>query len=535
VQIDCRALERTLGLPVVPMVACRNQGIRELVSAVEQLLEKPAAFRPLRPAIRRDHQSVLEDVLRLTAGSVPAPYPPEWAALKLLEGDSEITELMRTRMAPADWEAVSAILMAHEDAVVAIAGGRYAWIGRVLRAAVGKPRAGQITLTEKLDRLAIHPVGGFLFLLGILGAAFGLTFCIGVPLQEALDVHVVQAVADWGQAALAGAPWWLRGLLVDGAWAGAGMVLTFAPLLAIFFAILGFLEDTGYMARAAYVTDRFMHVMGLHGKSFLPLCLSLGCNVPGVLCARIIDSPRSRTLTILLAPFTPCAARLAVLAVLAPVFFGSSAIWAAVGVLGINLALMIGIGYALHELVLGGEHTAFIMELPLYHWPNVRTIGLSVWQHLREFLVKAGTVIVAVSLLVWGFSYLPSGEFESGYLAFAGARLTPLGNWMGLDWRALVALMTSVVAKENTLASLSVLYQVNHSAAGLSESLSQVITPAAGLAFLSVQMTFIPCIATLAAIKQETHSWKWTLFSVGLMLAVSLAVGMLVYRIGRLF
>jgi ferrous iron transport protein B len=535
VQIDGRALERALGLPVVPMIASRNQGIRELIQAVEQVLDKPETFKPFRPAIRADHQSVLQEVRRLTAGSVPEPYPPDWAALKLLEGDCEITEKLRTRMDPAAWKALQDILMAHEDAVVAIAGGRYAWIRRVLRAAVSRPRTGQITLTEKLDRFAIHPIGGFFVLVGILGAAFGLTFSVGVPLQAALDLRVIQAAAGWAHAALAGAPWWLRGLLVDGVWAGAGRVLTFAPLLAIFFAVLGFLEDTGYMARAAYVTDRFMHVMGLHGKSFLPLCLSLGCNVPGVLCARIIDSPRSRTLTILLAPFAPCAAQLAVLAVLAPVFFGSSAVWAALAVLAVNVALLVGIGYALHELVLGGEHAPFIMELPLYHRPNARTIGLYVGQHLREFLVRAGTVIVAVSLLIWGLSYLPTGDIQTGYLTSIGGWLEPVGRWMGLDWRMVVALLTGVVAKENTLASLSVLYQVNASSAGLTGVLSAAVTPAAGLAFLLVQLTFIPCVATLAAIRQETRSWRWPLFSVGLMTLVSLAAGILVYRIGSLF
>ncbi|MFN2299555.1 MAG: ferrous iron transport protein B, partial [Anaerolineales bacterium] len=527
-EIDCRALEAALGLPVVPMTASRNQGTRELVRVIEQYLLRPEQFQPHRPSIRADHQSVLDDIRRQTAEYVPAPYPPDWAALKMLEGDAEITELLRKQLPPAVWESVHAVLLEHEDALVAIAGGRYTWIERVMRAAVTKPHTGQITLTEKLDRLAIHPVGGFLLLLAILGTAFGLTFSIGVPLQEALDVHVVQAAADWAHTALTGAPWWVSGLLVDGIWAGAGMVLTFAPLLALFFAVLGFLEDTGYMARAAYVTDRFMHIMGLHGKSFMPLCLGVGCNVPGVLCSRIIDSPRSRLLTILLTPLVPCAARLAVLAVLAPIFFGSAAVWATMAVLGLNLALLIGLGFALHKLVLGGEHTAFIMELPLYHLPNGRTIGLYVWQHLTEFLQKAGTVIVAVSTLVWGLSYFPTGRLQTGYLAAFGELLAPLGDWLGLDWRMLVALLTSIVAKENTLATLSVLYQIGDTGAGLMETLSRAVTPAAGLAFLAMQLTFIPCLATLAAIKQETRSWKWMFFSVGLMLLVSLAAGVLI-------
>ncbi|MBN2085724.1 MAG: ferrous iron transport protein B [Anaerolineales bacterium] len=534
-QIDSRALEEALGLPVIPMVASRNQGIRELVQTVERSLANPDSFKPHRPAIRSDHQSVWEEVHRLTAEFVPSPYPPGWVALKMLEGDKEITDMMRAQLPPAVWEAVNKILMAHEDAVVAIAGGRYAWIGRIIRAAVTKPRLGLITLTEKLDRVAIHPLGGLLVLVGILSAAFGLTFSIGVPLQEMLDLHVVQAGAEWARTALAGAPWWLRGLLVDGMWAGAGTVMTFTPVLAIFFAVLAMLEDTGYMARAAYVTDRFMHIMGLHGKSFMPLCLGLGCNVPGVLCSRIIDSPKSRLLTILLTPLTPCAARLAVLAFLAPVFFGASAVWVAMGVLGLNLLILIGVGYALHKLVLGGEHTAFIMELPLYHPPNGRTIGIYVWQHLQEFLLKAGTVIVAISMLVWGLSFLPTGELQTSYLAAVGRWFTPLGNVLGLDWRMLMALLTSVVAKENTLATLSVLYQVGETGGSLAEILSGAVTPAAGFAFLMMQMTFIPCAGTLAAIKQETHSWKWTFFSIALMTLLSLTVGVLVYRVGSLF
>jgi ferrous iron transport protein B len=533
-QIDVRALENALGLPVVPMVASRNRGMRSLVQIIEQVALNSSSYHPHRPGIRPDHKEVLEEVCRLLADHVPPPYPPDWVALKLLEGDTEITKMMRTRLDVA-WEPVHEILKEHEDAVLAIASGRYAWIEQIVRSAVAQPRVGQITLTDRLDRLATHPVWGALLLVGILGVAFGLTFSVGVPLQSILDTYVVQGGARWAHAILGGAPWWLSGLLVDGIWAGAGMVLTFAPVLMIFFVVLGILEDTGYMARAAYVTDRYMHVMGLHGKSFMPLCLGIGCNVPGVLCTRTIDSPRARLLTILLAPLVPCAARLAVLAVLAPIFFGSGAIWVALGVLGLNLVLLVGVGYGLHELVLGGEHVAFIMELPLYHWPNGRTIGLSVWQHLMEFIKKAGTVIVVMSALIWAISYLPTGNLQSGYLSHIGQWLSPLANVLGLDWRMLVALLTSIVARENTLATLSVLYPVRTAGANLTTILAQTITPAAALAFLVIQMTFIPCVATMAAIRQETHSLKWTLFSVTLMLVISLGIGLLVYRIGLLF
>ncbi len=536
IQIEPHVLEAALGLPVVPMTATRNKGVHELVQAIEQVARHKDAYAPRRPEIRQDHKAVLCQLEQLITDHTPSPYPPDWVALKLLEGDEEITRMMQERLGKTEWPRVHDILKAHEDAILAIAGGRYEWIERMVRAAVTRPKVGEVTLTERIDRIAVHPVWGMGLLVAILGVVFWLTFSVGAPLQEFLDTYLVQASADGVRAVLreAGAPWWLVGLLADGVIGGAGMVLTFLPVLLIFFAVLGVLEDVGYMARAAYMMDRFMHLMGLHGKSFLPLCVGMGCNVPGVLCARIIDSHRARLLTILLTPLVPCTARLAVLAVLAPLFFGPAAAWVAAGVVGLNLLLLVGIGYALHELVLGGEHIAFIMEMPLYHMPNARTIGLTVWQRLLDFLKKAGSVIVVVSVLVWGLATFPDGQVETSFLASLGRGLSPLGAWLGWDWRMIVALLTSVVAKENTIATLGVLYQAGQQGGGLADTLARTITPAAGLAFLVVQMTFVPCVATIAAIRQETRSWKWTAFSVGLLLALSLIAGLVVYQVARL-
>lgn len=527
--IEPHVLEAALGLPVVPMVATRGKGVPELVQAIEQVARQKCAYAPHRPEIRPDHKAVLEQLEQLIADRTPSPYPAGWVALKLLEGDEPVTQMMRERLSEAEWAAVHEILKAHEDAVLAIAGGRYEWIGRMVRAAVTRPRAGQITRTEQVDRIATHPVWGLLMLLGVLAVVFWLTYQVGVPLQGWLNDHLVEGGARVVRAALADAPWWVASLLADGLLAGAGMVFTFLPILLIFFTALGVLEDVGYMARAAYVTDRFMHWMGLHGKSFVPLCLGLGCNVPGVLCTRTIDSPKARLLTILLTPLVPCTSRLAVLTVLAPIFFGAAAAWAAVGVVGLNIVLLLGIGIALHELVLGGEHVAFIMEMPLYHLPNPRTIALSVWQRTWEFIKKAGSVIVVMSVLIWGLAVFPGGSLETSYLARLGLWLAPLGAWLGLDWRMIVALLTSIVAKENTIATLGVLYPGGR----LAEELATSVSPAAALAFLVIQMSFVPCVATLAAIRQETRSWKWTAFSVGLLLIVSLIAGTLVYRLAK--
>ena len=526
--VESKVLEAALGVPVVPMVAARNQGLRELVDVVDRLARGEIVYKPNIPEIRDDHREVLDSLCQLVSDSVPAPYPSDWVALKLLEGDAEITKMMREECLPADrWEEVHEILMEHEDAVLSVAGGRYEWVGRMTRAAVTRPRAGQITTTERLDRWATHPLWGLGILAAILGAVFWLTFTIGAPLQSLLDTYLVGTLASAASALLVGTPAWFQSLVVDGAIGGAGTVITFLPILVIFFAVLATLEDMGYMARAAYVMDRFMHLMGLHGKSFLPLFLGFGCNVPAVMGARIIDSRRARLLTVLLAPLVPCAARMTVLVFITPIFFGSAATLVAWGLIAATLVILATVGVLINRWVLKGERAAFIMELPLYHRPNARTIGMQVWHNSAEFLKKAGSWILIMSIIVWALATLPHGDIQTSYLASVGKALAPLGSLMGLDWRMMVVLLTSFVAKENAIATMGILF--GEEGGGLAAGLAGVMTPAAALAFLVVQMLFIPCRATVAAIKQETRSWRWTAFSVGLLLTLSLTAGIATY------
>jgi len=533
-KIEPEVLEAALGVKVVPMIATKNIGTRELVAAIDEMVHNTAAYAPKRPEIRADHRQVLEQIESLIAGHVPEPYPQDWVALKLLEGDKEITRIMREQMSEAQWEAVHDVLRAHDDALVAVASGRYEWIGRMIRAAVTRPVAGQIGLTERIDRWATHPFWGLLILAGILGLAFWLTYAIGTPLQDWLDTVVVGGLASLMGDLLVNAPPRLQGLVIDGAIGGVGTVITFLPILIIFFAILGLLEDTGYMARAAYVMDRFMHLMGLHGKSFLPLFLGFGCNVPAVMGARVIESPRARLLTIMLAPLIPCAARMAVVTFLAPAFFGEAATLVSWGLVALNLVVLAFIGILINWIAFKGERAAFIMELPLYHVPNWRTIGLTVWQRGLAFLKKAGTIILVISMVVWALSVLPAGDIENSFLARLGRFLEPVGRLMGFDWRLTVALLTSFVAKENSIATLGVLFDASEGT-GLAEVMAGSFAVPAGLAFLVVQMLFIPCVAVVGAIRQETGAWKWTLFNLGFLLIVSLLMGTLVYQVARLF
>ena len=286
--IEPGVLEAALGVPVIPMTATRATGAQGLLHMVEETLSGQRLITPRLPEIRADHRLALDEILNSIAGCVPAPYPPEWVALKLLEGDVELTRTMQSALPAEKWEAVNAVLRQHDDALLAVASGRYEWIGRMVRAAVAQPRMGQISWTKQLDHWAAHPFWGLVILAGILGLVFWLTFTIGSPVQVWLDTRVVGGLSALARLALAGAPFWVEGLVVDGILGGVGAVLTFLPIMVIFFAVFGLLEDMGYMARAAYVMDNVMHLMGLHGKSFLPLFLGFGCNVPAIMGTRVI-------------------------------------------------------------------------------------------------------------------------------------------------------------------------------------------------------------------------------------------------------
>ncbi len=531
--VEPKVLEAALGVPVVPMMATKAIGVRQLLDIISEVLHGHRTITPNIPEIRADHQAVLAQIVHLITGYVPELYSTDWMALKLFEGDSEVTEKMEAALPESIWEAVQGILLLHDDAMLAVASGRYEWIERMIRAAVTRPKIGQIGLTARIDRWAAHPFWGLLILAGVLGLVFWLTFNVGSPVQEWLDIQIVNRLSDLASAWLSGAPFWLQGMIVDGVIGGVGSVLTFIPILVIFFTTFALLEDIGYMARAAYVMDNVMHLMGLHGKSFLPLFLGFGCNVPAILGTRVINSWPARLLTILIAPLVPCTARMAVVAFIAPAFFGSQALLVTWILVLISLATLVVGGVLLNLLIFKGQRSAFIMEIPLYHLPNSRTIGLLVWQRTNSFVKKAGTAILGMSLLVWVLSFLPYGDINTSLLARFGQWIEPVGRWVGFDWRLSVALITSFPAKENAIATLGVLFGSN-SDAGLTQTLMTSFSTAAGLSFLVVNMLFIPCLATVAVIRQETNSWLWAFLDVAMLLIISLVAGSLVYHLALL-
>lgn len=531
--IEPQVLAATLRLPVVPVTASRNRGVRELVTAALDLSRSSTPFSPARPALGKEHQAALETIQTELAGCVPFPYPLPWVALKLLEGDVDITRQVQ-EWAPEVWTSIRGLLARHEDVYLDIASGRYGWIARMTRAAETRPRLGTLVLTDRIDRIATHPIWGIGVLSAIVALVFWVTYAVALPASRWLQTGVVAPSSDIVRHGLAGAPEWVSGLIVSGAMGGVGLVLSFLPVLVVFYLVLGVGEDTGYLARAAYVTDRYMHLMGLHGRSSLPLALGFGCNVPAILGTRILEDRRARTLTILLTPFVPCTGRLAVVAFLAPALFGAHATLASCALVGLNLLVLVAVGVTLSSLVFRSERAPFIMTMPIYHAPSPRTVGLFALSNCIAFIRRAGSVILVTSCLVWALSALPDGDIQHSYLAHIGRFVQPAGQCIGLaDWRYPVALLTGLVAKENAVATLGVLFPPDHAARG-SAAASHAMPVAAGLSFLVVQMLFIPCVPTLTCIRCETGRLRWVAASLLLQLVVSLAAALLVYRLALL-
>jgi ferrous iron transport protein B len=244
----------------------------------------------------------------------------------------------------------------------------------------------------------------------------------------------------------------------------------------------------------------------------------------------VIESQSGRLITILLAPLVPCSARLLILALLTPVFFDDLAVVVTGGLVLMNILVLAIVGVALNHTVFRGQHAAFIMELPLYHRPSLRSIGHFVWNNIWAFLRKAGTIILLVSIIVWAFSSLPGPDVEQSFLARFGQSLAPVGQLMGMGWRMIVALLSSFIAKVNAIATLGILYGAGEDGAGFAETMRAAVSPATALSFLAVTMLFIPCVATVAVMHQETRSWRWTLFGVFLLLVIALSAGMVVYQ-----
>jgi len=529
-RIDPAALETATGVKVVPMVAAKNIGMEALAPAIHEAATNGGAFRPRLPEVRPDGREALEKIQKLVAGYMPPGHPADWVALKLLDGDPTLSGQLRARLGPDRWAAVQQLLEENRTAMLALVSARYQWIEKVTAKAIARPGDAGKSLTARWDAYATHPVWGFVIMLALVAVGMFVTKLAGMKLTWVSMDLFLPAIKESSRALVQGAPAWIVSMVADGIVSGLGVLTIFSVFLTCFFVLLGTVEDVGYMARVGYLMHGFMRRIGLHGKSFFPLGVGFACNVPGVIGSRVAESERARLMTILLTPFVPCIAQTAVTVFLAPIFFGDWAPLVVAGLILMNMGALAATGVLLNRGLPKRERLGLVMELPLYHWPNPKTIGIYVWHQMKHFMQRAGTVIFAVTVAIWALGYFPRGQMETSFLAAIGHLLMPLGDLMGLSWKMLVALFASFIAKETAIATMGVVM----GGADLAGAIRAAVTPAAGLGFLVTHMLFIPCVATLAVIVGEARSWKWTLAVVAYLFVVAFGMGILVYQVARL-
>jgi ferrous iron transport protein B len=412
-----------------------------------------------------------------------------------------------------------------DDAETLIADARYGFISGLVKEVLTRPAVEKVTATDRIDRVVLDRWLGIPIFLAILYGVFQFTFVVSVPLVAQIN-RGLDSLAGIINGVLSG---WQGSLVADGVVGGVGAVLAFVPVIFLLYIALSILEDTGYLARAAFVMDRLMHRIGLHGRSFVSLILGFGCNVPAIMSTRTIENPRDRLVTILVTPLMSCGARLPVYALLAAAFFAAYQGLVVFSMYAIGVVLAISLAWLFRKRLVPGESGHFVMELPPYRLPTVTGVLAHVWERGWAFISRAGTIIFMVVVVIWALDYF-------NVLEQIGRAIAPVFSPAGFgQWQPAVALLFGVAAKETVVGAFGTLF------AGSSGGLSEVIaadlgwTPLVAFAFMTMLLLYIPCVATLVTIKRETGSWKWTLFTVAYTLGLGWTVATLIYQVGRLF
>jgi ferrous iron transport protein B len=533
VEIDTEKLSAVLGIPIVETVAHRGEGMDELKETiVKAQAEKGDSFK-----IDYD-QDIEGEIEKLQNAVTLTGYPSRWIALKLLEGDGEVLKAVEgTEIAPLVLEAQSGL--EHHlgyDLETALVERRYAFLSGLVKESTRKrlDLMERLEISDRIDGVLVNRFLGIPIFLAMMWLVFQLVFTLGAPLADGID-----ALMGWlGQGVSSGirgmgGPQWLSSLLSDGIIGGVGSVLVFLPNIMLLFLAIAILEASGYMARAAFVMDRFMHALGLHGKSFIPMLLGFGCNIPGIMAARTLESEKDRILTILVNPLMSCSARLPIYVLFAGAFFprNQGLVIFSLYLLGIVLAVLVA--RVFKGIFFRGEVAPLIMELPPYRLPTVKGVLVHMWERSSLFLRKAGTIIFLGVILIWFLASLPFGvEYasEQSVIGTLGSVFAPLLKPAGFGfWQAGVALSFGILAKEVVVGTLGTLYGVEEM--GLTGVIQAQFTPLSAYAFMVMALVYIPCIAAIATIKRETN-WRWTGLAVGYSLVLGWGLAVLIYQTG---
>jgi ferrous iron transport protein B len=546
IQIDIGKLSEALGVTVAPVVARSGKGCDELAELVT------GDFVGMGKTNLVYYGKEIEDgILRLASmlkGRVKLPV--RWLALQLFEGNAYVKDYLVKYLAIGE---IESLIDSVADSHIQLSGDkqtleqviyrkRSETIDKIVAASTLRKDNKKVPLTEKVDMIVTNKFLGIPIFLLMMYFMFMLTFdWLGFPLSDALDAFLSGPVTAGITAALAaaGSSQFINDLILDGIVAGVGGVLVFVPQIFILFFFISLLEDSGYMARVALVMDRLMEAVGLNGKAFIPMMIGFGCNVPGIMAARTIETPKERLMTILLTPLMSCSARLPVYALFVGAFFiqHKALVVLSLYVLGVVVALILAKVFS--KTLLKGETSLFVIELPPYRMPQARALWRSTWDKGKGFVKKAGTFIFAGSVLIWLLAYAgPEGanvSMDDSYLAALGGIFAPLFAPIGFGtWQAGASLFTGFLAKESIISTMNIIYFVPNEAS-LQGLMAVHYTPLAAYSFMVFILLYIPCLATTATIYKETGSKRWTAFSIGYALLIAYLLSLAIYQGGKLF
>ncbi|USG64353.1 ferrous iron transport protein B [Brevibacillus ruminantium] len=544
IQIDHQLLAERLGCPVVPIVARTGTGCDELVNRLSSSLDQPAS-------LVIDYGPIIEEAIQELAALFPEneQFPPSrWLAVQLLEGnqmvremflqyvpESTVTEQVEKAERRIELETDSKSLAHHIRTI------RGEYIQSLLASCVVDTKKMEYTLTDRIDSIVTNKVLGLPLFLLFAYLIFKLTFdWLGTPLSDGLDEFITGPLTATLQGWLdaAGVTPFIEALVLQGIVAGVGGVIVFVPQIFILFFLISFIEDSGYMARVAMVMDKIMESIGLNGKAFIPMIIGFGCNVPGIMAARTIEQPKERLLTIILSPLMSCSARLTVYSLFVGAFFkqNQALIVLSLYLLGIVVALTLAKVFS--STLLKQDSSFFVIELPPYRIPQLKTLLQSTWEKGKGFVRKAGTFIFGGSVVIWLLTYAGPGgldvPMDESFLAMIGGTLAPLLAPIGFgNWQAGAALITGFLAKEVVVSTMNIIY-VAPDLDTLQGVVANFFSPLSAYSFLVFILLYVPCLATVAAIKKETNSAKWTWFSVIYALVIAYVLSFLIYQGGRL-
>ena len=532
-------LSSLLGMPMVPTSFKTGRGLPELLREVIHIFESQEGHDNYYRHIHINHGHEIEDgianIQTFLKGNdlLRLRYSTRWLALKLLEKDQKAEEVIASLpeskqiLAARDTAIHRVKEETGNDSETAIMDAKYGFIRGALHEAgyVVGAKEDTYKTTHKLDALITNRWVGFPIFFFILYLMFEVTFTLGQYPMDWIEMGVERLGELIGDTMSEGP---LKAMLIDGVIGGVGSVIVFLPQILILYTFISFMEDSGYMARAAFIMDKLMHGMGLHGKSFIPLIMGFGCNVPAVMATRTIESRRSRLITMLVLPMMSCSARLPIYIMIIGAFFSvryQSLVMISLYVVGIVLSVIIA--RVLSTWVIKGEDTPFVMELPPYRFPTAKAIFRHTWEKGKQYLKKMGGVILVASIIVWALGYFGTmgvaPSLEESFIGLLGKSIEPLFTPQGFDWRLDVSLIAGVGAKEIVASTIGVLYTDDFN-----------FTPLTAYAFLLFVLIYFPCIATIVAIKNESGSWRWAFFAACYTTLLAWVVSALVYQIGNL-